>query len=1285
MKQGVLLILFFVINVGFSQNEANIWYFGNHAGLDFNSGSPVILIDGQMTTQEGCASIADSNGNLQFYTDGSTIWTKNHSVMSNGTGLNGHFSSTQSAIIVPKPNSKNIYYVFTVDYQGEPNGLQYSEVDMTLNGGLGAVTTKNVLLVTPVLEKLTAIQHSNDNDIWVLAHKNGSAEFYAYLVTGTGVDTSPIITNIGFTYSGSTFSENAGYMKVSPDGTRLAMAFFKYSNGIQLFDFDPATGVPSNHINLYEIPGVAQPYGIEFSPSGEILYASGSGGVAQFDLTLPTAFDIQSSVTFLANEIKDNSWRAMQLATDGKIYITREAINGAPEIHALSVINNPDELGATCDFQLDAISLGSGIAQAGLPPFIQSFFIVGFEFENVCFGDSTQFNANISQAYDSVLWDFGDGNTSTVENPSHVYGSPGNYTVTLTVTSGGQTSTDSKQVVIYEKPIAKKPQDMLVCDDNNDGYFSFNLKNQDIDILNGQDENMFGITYYASMDDYTNNLPIADPTSYTNLSAYVAQTIIAKVVNEDKKDCEDYTSFNIQVFESPKPNQSVSQLKFCDDLSVGTDKDGIIELDLTERESDILNGQRAADFDVRYYKDAARLNEILTPDQYINTNANETIYVAVENKLNDQCIGETSFNIEVASLPIVTPIVDLKQCDDDLDGFSYFNLNEVIPKITSNAAYETIVFFESQADAENNLNPIKDTIAYKNQIVSSDTIWARIENSNGCYRTSQVNLIVITTQLPNTFTKNFHECDDLDGDPNNGISIFNFSSVDMKIKSMFPANQQLDIAYYRNEADALAEENPIADISNYGNIGYPNFQEIYVRVDSKLNNDCLGLGAHINLYVEPLPVVNPVSIVRQCDDDNDGEFPFDVSQVESTILSGQSLNDVTVTYFDANNNPLPSPLPNPFITASQIVTARVTNNNVIDDSCYDETTLEFIVDKQPIANSVPNQISCDDGIDDTDGLHDFNTSLIESIILNGQIGMEVHYYDEQGLELPSPLPNPFTSHTQTISVKVLNPINTSCTANTSIKFIVNPLPEFSIYTPQIVCSSDPTFTVVLDPIEKNASEMYDYEWVYEDGAMLSNEPTLTVSTPGTYYVTLTKTDGTSCSRTREIFVNASELATVTMDDITVIDVSSNNTVTIDTNNLGQGDYEFSLDDEFSFYQDEPVFENVSPGIYTLYVRDKKGCGTSSLKISVIGFPKFFTPNGDGNNDTWQIDGVNGQFQTQSDIYIYDRYGKLLKQLKPNSNGWDGTFNGTMLPNDDYWFSVSLEDGRMFKGHFTLKR
>ncbi|UJH90898.1 T9SS type B sorting domain-containing protein [Antarcticibacterium sp. 1MA-6-2] len=674
---------------------------------------------------------------------------------------------------------------------------------------------------------------------------------------------------------------------------------------------------------------------------------------------------------------------------------------------------------------------------------------------------------------------------------------------------------------------------------------------------------------------------------------------------------------------------------------------------------------------------ASGVNNISTDLEPIHVFSNPGTYeISLSVTVGTESATKTT-TVIIYDSPIVEAAVDLIQCDDDLDGFSSFNLDEVISKITTNAENETVSFFESQIDAESNVNPINMGEVYINKTVSRDLVWARVENFNGCYRTSQVNLIVNTTQIPDTFSHNLYVCDD------DGISLFDLSKIQASIEAMFPAGQQLIIKYYKNEADALAEENPIIDISNYRNINYPNTQQIFIRVEDKLTNDCVGLGAHINLYVESLPVANPVTIERQCDADQDGEYPFNISQVESTLVGRQS--NVTVTYFDENNNPLLSPLPNPFWTKSQIVTARVTNNKILDGSCFSETALEFIVEKRPIANPVPNQISCDKDSDDTDGLHDFDTSQIQNLVLNGQTGLEVQYYDESGFNLPSPLPNPFVSGTQTITVEVINPINSTCIATTEIAFIVNSLPDFSIDTPQMVCSSDPTFTVVLDPVETNDSEIFDYEWVKKDGTFLSNGSTLTVSTPGTYLVTLTKSDGTGCSRTKEIFVNASELPTITPDDISVVDNSNNNTITVNTSSLGLGDYEFSLNNEYSNFQNSPIFVNVSPGIHTLYVRDKKGCGTSSIKVSVIGYLKFFTPNGDGINDFWQIEGVNSQFQTNSDIFIYDRYGKLLKQLSAISEKWDGTFNGNQMPADDYWFIVYLSDGRSFKGHFSLIR
>ena len=177
------------------------------------------------------------------------------------------------------------------------------------------------------------------------------------------------------------------------------------------------------------------------------------------------------------------------------------------------------------------------------------------------------------------------------------------------------------------------------------------------------------------------------------------------------------------------------------------------------------------------------------------------------------------------------------------------------------------------------------------------------------------------------------------------------------------------------------------------------------------------------------------------------------------------------------------------------------------------------------------------------------------------------------------------------------------------------------------------------------------------------------------------TNVNGCSKNRTITVLPSNIAT--FSSIEVTDVSDNNTITVLV--TGEGDYEFALDHVNGSYQDSNTFEDVRPGFHTVFVRDKNQCGIVDKVVSVIGFPKYFTPNDDGYNDTWQVSGVSAQFQPNSLIYIFDRYGKLLKQLDPKSAGWDGTFNGSALPTDDYWFAVTLEDGRVFKSHFTLKK
>ncbi|HAX14531.1 MAG TPA: hypothetical protein DCX87_02865, partial [Leeuwenhoekiella sp.] len=231
MRQLILfgLIGLLLGSVARSQGQANNWYFGGGAGLNFSSGTPRALTDGSLYTLEGCASISDDDGNLLFYTDGSTVYGSDHSILQNGTGLFGNSSSTQSALIIPQPDTPGIYYIFTVDAVtrvGEVHqGVNYSIVDFTANPD-GIVRDKNTRLLNYAAEKLSAVIKScDDNSVWLVTLSSASGTqttvntFYAYQLSSAGLNTTAVRSNAGFNSN-----DPRGNLKFSPDGTKLAIA-----------------------------------------------------------------------------------------------------------------------------------------------------------------------------------------------------------------------------------------------------------------------------------------------------------------------------------------------------------------------------------------------------------------------------------------------------------------------------------------------------------------------------------------------------------------------------------------------------------------------------------------------------------------------------------------------------------------------------------------------------------------------------------------------------------------------------------------------------------------------------------------------------------------------------------------------------------------------------------------------------------------------------------------------------------------------------------------------------
>ena len=945
MKKLVYIIVFFIAINAFSQGEANNWYFGQNAGLDFNSGSPVALTNGQLNTVEGCASISNSDGDLLFYTDGTNVYNNTHTRMSNGFGLNGNPSSSQSAIIVPNPEDINIYYIFTVeDQNGEGRGLQYSVVDISLND----VTVRNTPLVNDTAEKITAVKSDDCNSYWVITYKLG--RFYVYKVDVNGVNESPIAGNNGFYVN----SDNRGYLKVSPDGTKIAIA---HQGDVKLliYDFDDATGIISNEIGIPLNSPNNKPYGVEFSPSGKRLYVHASndywnqGDPSQNNIPTnhtSTLYQIDLENTDVtsaaARTILDNRnlYRgALQLAPDGKIY---RALSSTYNIglSKLGVINNPEELGVLSNYQHEAIDLGGRLSTQGLPPFITSYLL------------PIEITDNISP---------------------------------------------------------------------------YNINKQEVKLCQGDDYQLFA------------EIIEGDPT---------------------------YNWIYNNAIISTEPNLSL--------------------YDLTINDSGI------------YY-----------------------LEVEVIDKCDFQILYKGEVTLVVNNPPTIIPNIVYTQCDfdtDTIDGITSFNLSTKEDELTNNISNLEVSFYEVDDIAM--ISPI-DKSEYRNSNNPfNHSLLVKVENiKTGCSSVETIDLSVLQTSLdsyPDVYTC---EIDNNENDTNaiksegNGLGTFDFNEISNTIKSIFQTPVLVEI--YHNSNDALLQINQINGIQDF------EPQEVFVRIENETTNSCEG-GGTLNLNINQLPEPNGSEDPETLCVSN----PRDNPQLFTVLLNGETGN--------------------------------------VDD------TYQWF----------------------------FNGNIISGAINST--------YDA------------------------------------------------------------------------NAEGVYKVEATHQN----LNDPTNTL-------------DDSFCTGFNTFKVIESNIALITFDDITIIDDSINNSISINNsnNNLGIGDYEFSLVDingniEYP-YSDQPFFENVPAGIHTIYINDKKFCGTTSIDVSVVGYPKFFTPNNDGYNDTWKVLGVDENFYAASLIYIFDRFGKLVTIVDPKNEGWNGTFNGKILPSSDYWFSVQLIDSegniREKRGHFSLIR
>jgi gliding motility-associated-like protein len=660
----------------------------------------------------------------------------------------------------------------------------------------------------------------------------------------------------------------------------------------------------------------------------------------------------------------------------------------------------------------------------------------------------------------------------------------------------------------------------------------------------------------------------------------------------------------------------------------------------------------------------------------------QTIYIF--KRLNASCANENSFTVTV----IGTPQIDSRSNIDICDQYVLTQLNEgnyytgpngtgtMLPAGTVITTSQLIYIYAATnttpvCSAQNSfqINIFSTTAEAPSDVVACDSyVLPQLTAENNNYYSASggpngsgviisPGTVITSTQTIYVFKEALIRTAFSCTDENSFTVTINHTPIIAPISNVNACNSnelpQLTVGNYYTGPNATGTMLPVGT-----SITTP--QTIYVYADTNTTPNCSSEESfYVNVFnVDELPNI--------------------------TICESYTLPQLSVgKYYTGSNGTGTQLYPGNVISTSQTIYIYLQASFL--PVCSDESSFTVTIVDTPVANTVPlaNRTVCDeDGTND--GVYQFNLTNLNSAVLGTQLGSEftVTYYES--LANAQSQTNAVTTSTlTTVFVRVNNTLTANCYDIKPINIIVNKLPE---PTPKdgYVCIDTETGALLNSYTMYSglSSSGHSFVWTNESGDVVSTYTAYTATIPGIYTLTATNNSTGCASEPFEVIVEQSEPAEITY--VVEDDFSLNQRIIVTANGIG-ADYEYQLDG--GQFQDSNIFENVSSGIHTITVRDKNGCGTSTLEALVLNYPKFFTPNGDGYNDTWNITDLNGHQDAR--ITIYDRYGKILKEIRPTGQGWDGTYNGKQLLSDDYWFAVSYTDenanNREFRAHFAMKR
>jgi len=783
----------------------------------------------------------------------------------------------------------------------------------------------------------------------------------------------------------------------------------------------------------------------------------------------------------------------------------------------------------------------------------------------------------------------------------------------------------------------------------------------------------------------------------------------------------------------PVLNDSMNMQPVCE---TDTIIDGVIPHDLTSNIDAILGGQTG--ITVTFYETLANSNtgtgQIINDTAYLNINptppiSTQVIYVRAVDDITG-CISFTSFTITVMTIESNIPTA-LVECDDDNDGFHYFTLHNsvTISEITNGAANVVVAFYETLAEANQGIVGAQLSSPYFNIVAYNQTVYARADLTTlNCFRIVELELNVINSPALPLNDLVYNQCEDIGS--SDGFVFFDLLSFEVtELFSVIIANGDSISNYTTNYYTALdASGNPdvatlIANPSSYQNTTAPN-QIIYASVTDN-STGCIAI-KQITLYVDLLPsaIYTPI---EECDDETaNGILTFNLFDYITQITNGAT--NVEVSFYEnftdaeAGVNSISDPEHFENAVNPQSIFAGVLNP---ETGCRAVSIVKLHVNPNPtplstdaIEASLGDMLECDGNVDGSgdipEQIAEFDLTQWETQILTGtgpsvELGVSANYYisladAEAGTNsIASPSNYTNISNPQTIYISVindgtgLNPVSSGSGCYTIVSFeIYVPVPNVSISGNDVLCIDAngvplsniplPILTATAGP---DAAASYNYQWTLNGVVIVgATNQSLTVLQAGEYTVTVSGPIDFNCINFASQTIIASGVPDNFNANVTTNAFSdSHQIVATATSSIPEIEFWYSLDDG------EPtvdgIFNNISPGIHIVTITDGKNCWKEEIEVLIIDYPHFFTPNGDGINDTWQIIGIEGIPISQ--IYIFDRFGKLLKQLDPDSIGWDGTYNGNQLPATDYWFKINYIEGsalgiqKEFRAHFSLKR